>query len=310
VHHARGGAHHIPCGGGEARGVGLRGRLVGRWGSPAAGGSGGGGGAPIRECSCGTVNCCLFATMHALVPAATFSSSPPNASPMHWWPMQTPNSGKSGPSSLTACSEMPESVGLPVIVERVYRTLSQSSGVELQKHTRSIPKTVCLGCCDSWTPRQPASVRKPTACSPGPGDTKMPAGFIARISSTVFSSFLNTTNSAPRSPKYCGGERKKVCSGGQPIRRRRACGRLNTLTSMQLRSTTGQTGLRSERGPDHSEPAHLTEVVREAVVVVDNYNRSLCSCCNSCCSGSPLRAADPRTSCCWEPCDRRKQCSW
>lgn len=28
--------------------------------------------------------------------------SPPNASPMHWWPMHTPNKGKSGPSSRTA----------------------------------------------------------------------------------------------------------------------------------------------------------------------------------------------------------------
>ena len=39
--------------------------------------------------------------------------------------------------------------------------------------------------------------------SPGPGDTRTPAGFIDRISSTVFSSFLNTTYSVPVSPKYC-----------------------------------------------------------------------------------------------------------
>lgn len=33
---------------------------------------------------------------------------------MHWWPMHTPNMGKSGPSSLTVCRAMPESSGRPV----------------------------------------------------------------------------------------------------------------------------------------------------------------------------------------------------
>lgn len=40
---------------------------------------------------------------------------PPNASPMHWWPMQTPKSGKSGPSSRTACRDIPESTGRPAL---------------------------------------------------------------------------------------------------------------------------------------------------------------------------------------------------
>ena len=41
---------------------------------------------------------------------------------------------------------------------------------------------------------------------PGPGDTITPLGFIAAISATVFSSFLYTTCSHPRSPRYCGEE--------------------------------------------------------------------------------------------------------
>ena len=32
---------------------------------------------------------------------------------MHWWPMQTPKSGKRGPSVATASSEMPDSSGAP-----------------------------------------------------------------------------------------------------------------------------------------------------------------------------------------------------
>jgi len=38
---------------------------------------------------------------------------------------------------------------------------------------------------------------------PGPGETSTPRGFIAAISSTVISSFLYTTCSQPRSPRYC-----------------------------------------------------------------------------------------------------------
>jgi hypothetical protein len=44
--------------------------------------------------------------------------SPPKASPMHWWPMHTPNRGKSGPSSFTACRQMPESAGAPADTHR------------------------------------------------------------------------------------------------------------------------------------------------------------------------------------------------
>eukprot|EP00983_Pelagomonas_calceolata_P060985 1146614-Pelagomonas_calceolata.AAC.2 len=38
---------------------------------------------------------------------------PPNASPMHCNPMHTPKSGMSGPNSLTACKQIPESEGFP-----------------------------------------------------------------------------------------------------------------------------------------------------------------------------------------------------
>lgn len=34
---------------------------------------------------------------------------PPNASPMHCKPMQTPNKGIEGPSSVTVCKDIPES---------------------------------------------------------------------------------------------------------------------------------------------------------------------------------------------------------
>ena len=38
---------------------------------------------------------------------------------------------------------------------------------------------------------------------PGPGETRMPRGFMLAISSTVFSSFLKTMCSQPKSPRYC-----------------------------------------------------------------------------------------------------------
>ena len=51
-----------------------------------------------------------------MTPHGARTTSPPKTSPMHWWPMQTPKRGKSGPSSRTACSEMPESTGRPLFV--------------------------------------------------------------------------------------------------------------------------------------------------------------------------------------------------
>lgn len=41
--------------------------------------------------------------------------------------------------------------------------------------------------------------------APGPGETRMPRGFMAAISSTVLASLGNTTYSQPRSPRYCKG---------------------------------------------------------------------------------------------------------
>ena len=35
---------------------------------------------------------------------------------MHWWPMQTPNTGSSGPSSAMTCSAIPLSSGRPVAI--------------------------------------------------------------------------------------------------------------------------------------------------------------------------------------------------
>ena len=53
-------------------------------------------------------------------------------------------------------------------------------------------------------------LRRSCGGAPGPGETRMPLGFMARSSSTVFSSFLKTTYSQPRSPRYCGSGRCAV----------------------------------------------------------------------------------------------------
>lgn len=40
---------------------------------------------------------------------------PPNASPIHCKPMQTPNKGVEGPRSWTVCNDIPESWGVPAL---------------------------------------------------------------------------------------------------------------------------------------------------------------------------------------------------
>ena len=76
----------------------------------------------------------------------------------------------------------------------------------------------------------------------GTGETMMPRGFIARIASTVFSSFLYTMCSQPRSPRYCegrdrGGDRSSVVRGE---------GMDNGWTGRS--GTSGDDGARSARG--------------------------------------------------------------
>ena len=40
---------------------------------------------------------------------------PPKTCPIHWCPMQTPNTGILGPRRSTICREMPESSGRPAL---------------------------------------------------------------------------------------------------------------------------------------------------------------------------------------------------
>lgn len=54
---------------------------------------------------------------------------------------------------------------------------------------------------------------------PGPGDTRIPAGFMALISSTVFSSFLNTMYLSRRGPMGCG--RQHIAQRAIPSKRNR-----------------------------------------------------------------------------------------
>ena len=39
------------------------------------------------------------------------TTCPPKASPMHWWPRQTPSVGTRGPSSRSSSTEIPASPG-------------------------------------------------------------------------------------------------------------------------------------------------------------------------------------------------------
>lgn len=118
------------------------------------------------------------------------ASAPPNAWPMHWWPMQTPKSGKSGPSSLHACKQMPDSSGAPAERWRLCEFAFGGPTTRPLMHKEQ-------GCSAHWIRSEP-----------GPGEMRIPRGFIARISSHVFSSFLNTTSSTFSSQRYC------TCAGG------------------------------------------------------------------------------------------------
>jgi len=67
---------------------------------------------PARGNSSGAGNISRLALVAAARPPGA-GHVPPNDCPMHWCPMHTPNSGKSGPSSLQACSAIPDSSGAP-----------------------------------------------------------------------------------------------------------------------------------------------------------------------------------------------------
>ena len=108
----------------------------------------------------------------------------------------------------------------------------------------------------------------PLGAPPGPGDTRIPLGLIASISSTDASSFLSTIWSHPKSPKYCADH-------------------LESGPKVDEVSFSGLAGL--------SGCAHLTKVVSEAVVVVDHYNLAMgiVVCCCSCCSAAQGLASPP-----------------
>jgi hypothetical protein len=86
--------------------------------------------------------------------------SPPNASPMHWWPMHTPNSGKSGPSSRTACRQMPESAGAPAQTTRQ----AAASNTHHTPHSVSMREKVTRSTRSHTSAGQTADHTTHTAC--------------------------------------------------------------------------------------------------------------------------------------------------
>lgn len=131
--------------------------------------------------------------------------------------MHTPKIGNSCPSSLTVCKAMPESSGLPakhcliLLLHRRYQ-----SQICKFYHQNAKPCD-SMWCSKKWHSALPVlhdhlvavvmhQGRHPSELllsRPGPGESKIPLGLSARSSSIVFSSFLNTTCSQPKSPKYC-----------------------------------------------------------------------------------------------------------
>ena len=137
--------------------------------------------------------------------------------------------------------------------------------------------------------------------SPGPGETRIPRGFMLAISSTVFSSFLKTTCSHPKSPRYCRAAHN-ICHSEHS-----KTGQFHTLSDAGLLSRARCTAssavhmkhtscicekrqhLMSNQGgflqelPGHDlnvtlsgqMRVHLREVVRETVVVVYKHHRPL-----------------------------------
>ena len=130
------------------------------------------------------------------------------------------------------------------------------------------PKTPNSGPSFSHTSREMPRVLGP----PGPGETMMPRGFIARIASTVFSSFLYTMCSQPRSPRYCegrdrGGDRSSVVRGKEWI--------MGGRVGAARRGMTGRAPRGGARSGWPWRVAHLAEVIGERVIVVDDDDRAV-----------------------------------
>ena len=85
---------------------------------------------------------------------------------------------------------------------------------------------------------------------PGPGDSRMPLGLRSRNSSIVFSSFLKTICSQPKSPKYC-------------------------MQDTGTRSDLLDVAIQGHKLNRQESREYLTQVVREAIVVVYHYDRAL-----------------------------------
>jgi len=137
--------------------------------------------------------------------------------------------------------------------------------------------------------------------SPGPGETRIPRGFMLAISSTVFSSFLKTTCSQPRSPRYCrvahdirhsehskNGHFHTLSGAGLLSRARCAASSVSAqeahilhlcktstsdVTPRWLIARAARTRLNVTLS--WQMRVHLREVVREAVVVVYKHHRPL-----------------------------------
>ncbi len=69
---------------------------------------------------------------------------PPKAWPMHWCPMQTPNTGMLGPRRSTICSEIPESSGRPVLSGKQFFRILLTGALILQGD--GFPRATCDRC--------------------------------------------------------------------------------------------------------------------------------------------------------------------
>lgn len=133
---------------------------------------------------------------------------PPKACPMHWWPIQTPNIGRSVDKSLTIWRDMPDSSGLPANVARSVHVIGSARSRVWSLGWDIYPQTYdgCFIMCIESLLKSLNNNWEEDSCIaaslPGPGEISMALGLKAWSSEIVSSSFLKTTWSHSRPPRY------------------------------------------------------------------------------------------------------------
>ena len=142
--------------------------------------------------------------MPCITPVFALITFPPKIWPIHWCPKQTPNSGNFGPSFSTLSSDIPDSSGVPKRERERERKKKENKKTKENKNGKaqfgsnngvSVEVDITLSACCNL---------------PGPGETRIPFGFAASIWSVVTSSFLKTTYSHFKLPRYFSHTRQMI----------------------------------------------------------------------------------------------------